>query len=94
MLNDEAKNRLKDLMLQSVKPKTEAKSSDDIFDLKQLNGIEDKMTRGLAKKIYIISKRDGKKSSENLTDIENELQGADKITDDVKTIIKTIRESI
>ena len=74
-------------MLQSVKPKTEAKSSDDIFDLKQLNGIEDKMTRGLAKKIYIKSKREEKKSSEILTDIENELQDADKITDAMQNLI-------
>ena len=94
MLDDQAKELLKKLMLQSVKPKEAPKAQSDIFDLKELNGIEDKMTRGLAKKTYTKSKRDGKKSADILADIEKELQSSEKLTDDVVTVISVIRESI
>jgi len=94
MLDDQAKELLKKLMLQSVKPKNAPKTQSDIFDLKQLNGIEDKMTRGLAKKTYIKSKRDGKQSTDILADIEKELQSSEKLTDDVVAVISVIKESI
>jgi NADH-quinone oxidoreductase subunit I len=94
MLDDQTKELLKKLMLQSVKPKETPKAESGVFDLKKLNDIEDKMTRGLAKKIYTKSKRDGKKSTEILADIENELQSSEKLTDTVAAIITGIRESI
>ena len=95
ILDDHAKELLKKLMLQSVKPKEAPKKiKSDIFDLKELNGIEDKMTRGLAKKTYTKSKRDGKKSADILADIEKDLQSSEKLTDDVVAVISVIRESI
>ena len=81
-------------MLQSAKPKAAHKEDSFIFDLRQLNEIEDKMTRGLAKKTYTKSKRDGKKSADILADIEKELQSSEKFTDDVVAVISAIRESI
>ena len=94
MLNDQAKQLLKQLMLQSAKPKAAAKEESSIFDLKQLNDIEDKMTRGLAKKTYTKSKRDGKNSTDILSDIENELKASDKLIDDVAAVLAKIKESI
>ena len=94
MLDDQAKELLKKLMLQSVKPKETPKVDSDVFDLKKLNDIEDKMTRGLAKKVYTKSKRDGKKSTEILADIESELQSQEKLTGSVDAVITGIRESI
>ena len=94
MLDDQAKELLKKLMLQSVKPKETPKVESDVFDLKKLNDIEDKMTRGLAKKVYTKSKRDGKKSTEILADIESELQSQEKLTGSVDAVITGIRESI
>jgi len=94
MLNDQAKELLKQLMLQSAKPKAAAKEESSIFDLKQLNDIEDKMTRGLAKKTYTKSKRDGKNSTDILSDIENELKASDKLIDDVAAVLAKIKESI
>ena len=85
MLNDQAKELLKQLMLQSAKPKAAAKEESSIFDLKQLNDIEDKMTRGLAKKTYTKSKRDGKNST---------LKASDKLIDDVAAVLAKIKESI
>ena len=52
------------------------------------------MTRGLAKKTYTKSKRDGKKSADILADIEKDLQNSEKLTDDVVAVISAIRESI
>jgi len=94
MLDDQAKELLKKLMLQSVNPKETPKVESDVFDLKKLNDIEDKMTRGLAKKVYTKSKRDGKKSTEILADIESELQSQEKLTGSVDAVITGIRESI
>ena len=94
ILNDQAKDLLKKLMLQSAKPKAAHKEDSFIFDLRQLNEIEDKMTRGLAKKTYTKSKRDGKNSQDILSDIESELKGSDKLTDDAILVLNKIKESI
>ena len=44
------------------------------------------MLRGLAKKVYIKSKKDGMSSEEILFQIESELEKKDKLTDEVKDI--------
>ena len=81
-------------MLASVK-KPKAKSDDAaLFDLKLLNDIEDKMVRGLSKKVYIQGKKAGKISSEVIDDIENELKKAEKLDDSTSKILTSIRESI
>ena len=56
-----------------------------LFDIKSLNGIEDKMIRGSAKKIYMAGKRANKSSSEVVDDILNEL--SDKMDDKTKDLI-------
>ena len=56
-----------------------------MFDIKLLNDIEDKMTRGSAKKIYMAGKRANKSSSEVIDDILNEL--SDKLDDKTKELI-------
>ena len=93
-LTDDVAELLKALMLASVK-KPKAKSDDAaLFDLKLLNDIEDKMVRGLSKKVYIQGKKAGKISSEVIDDIENELKKAEKLDDSTSKILTSIRESI
>ena len=64
--------------------------NDDNF----LNIVEDKLARGLAKKIYTKSKRQDKNSSEILVDIEAALKESDKLTDETVSIINKIKESL
>ena len=93
-LTEDVTELLKALMLASVK-KPKAKSDDAVlFDLKLLNDIEDKMVRGLSKKVYIQGKKAGKTSSEVIDDIENELKKAQKLDDSTSKILTSIRESI
>ena len=94
LLTDDALKLLDNLSSNNKIPKIVEKKSNDIFDLKKLNIIEDKMLRGLAKKVYIKSKKDGMSSEEILLQIESELGKVDKLTDDVKNIISSIRNEI
>ena len=94
LLTDDALKLLDNLSSNNETPKIAEKKTNDIFDLKKLNIIEDKMLRGLAKKVYIKSKKDGMLSEEILLQIESELKKTDKLTDDVKNIIDSIRNEI
>ena len=94
LLTDDALKLLDNLSSNNETPKISEKKTNDIFDLKKLNIIEDKMLRGLAKKVYIKSKKDGMSSEEILLQIESELGKVDKLTDDVKNIISSIRNEI
>ena len=68
-----------------VKEEPIEEQSNSLFDIKSLNGIEDKMIRGSAKKIYMAGKRANKNSSEVVDDILNEL--SDKMDDKTKELI-------
>ena len=94
LLTDDAVKLLDSLVSNNKSSEVVEKKTDQIFDLKKLNVIEDKMIRGLAKKIYIKSKKDEKKSEEILLQIESELEKSDKLTDEIKNIINSIREEI
>ena len=68
-----------------VKEEPIEEQSNVLFDIKSLNGIEDKMIRGSAKKIYMAGKRAKKSSAEVVDDILNEL--SDKMDDKTKELI-------
>ncbi len=70
---------------ENIKEDSAKEQTDVLFDIKLLNDIEDKMTRGSAKKIYMAGKRAKKSSSEVIDDILNEL--SDKLDDKTKELI-------
>ena len=95
MLSDDVSNLLKELMLASIKKPTNSKKEDSaLFDIKLLNDIDDKMARGMAKKIFIKGKKSVTKSIDILNEIENELKKADKYNDSVETTINKIKSAI
>ena len=92
-LTTEVSNLLKTLMLASAKQIKPKSDDSGLFDLKLLNEIEDKMIRGLSKKIYIQGKKAGKTSIEVITDIEKQLKEINKLDDSVSSILSSIRNS-
>tara|TARA_B100002052_G_scaffold241646_1_gene226184 strand:+ start:2117 stop:3469 length:1353 start_codon:yes stop_codon:yes gene_type:complete len=93
-LDDEATQLLKSLILACTKKPDSKPENSGLFDLKLLNSIEDKMIRGLSKKIYIQGKKAKKTSLEVLADIEQELNKTDKFNEDIKNIFTSIKDSI
>ena len=90
LLTDEVKSVIKDMVLSISKaPKA---ASPGLFDIKSLNEIDDKMTRGLAKKIYIAGKKADKTSKEVVVDILGELEKNDKMTDDIKNLLNGLSQ--
>ena len=95
MLSDDVSNLLKELMLASIKKPANSKKEDlTLFDIKLLNDIDDKMARGMAKKIFIKGKKNAMKSIDVLNEIEDELNKADKCNDSVETTINKIKGDI
>ena len=90
LLTDEVKSVIKEMVL-SVSKIPKAPSS-GLFDIKSLNQIDDKMTRGLAKKVYIAGKKANKVSKEVALDILNELEKNDKMNDDIKNLLNGLSE--
>ena len=71
-----------------------AESTGDLplFEITDLNGIDDKMTRGMAKKIYMTGKRADKTRAEVIADLRTGLAEAGKL-DDATTVILNNLES-
>ena len=88
LLGDEVKAVIKEMVLSSSK-KTKAPLS-NLFDIKSLNQIEDKMTRGLAKKVYIAGKKANKNSKEVINEILNALESNDKMSDDIRNLLNEL----
>ena len=80
------KNDQVDNELDSVKKSDYAK----LFEITDLNKIEDRMARGIAKKSYTASKRAKHSSSEALNGIKNALEGAGKLDDAIIKILKSL----
>ena len=70
--------------------KIAATAEKPLFDLANLNGIDDKMARGIAKKIYTSGKRAEKSSLDIIADIRNGLNEASKMNDDVEKILNDL----
>ena len=78
----------------SLKEEENISHSNELFAMKKLNDIDDKVARGLSKKIYIKAKKDDKTSEEILVDIESALKASDKLSGNVLDIINNIKESL
>ena len=62
-----------------------------LFDIKELNFIEDKVTRATAKKIYIAGKRSSKNSSDVIDEILTALKEMDKLNDEIETMLNKLK---
>ncbi len=63
------------------------------LDIKMLNDISDRVTRGIAKKTFVGSERAGKSPNEIADDIKNVLESQGKFNDEVESVLKKIREN-
>ena len=63
---------------------------DGLFDIKKLNDIEDKVTRGSLKKIYMASKRASKNSNETVSDMLSYLDSEDKSSNDINKLLNSL----
>ena len=61
-----------------------------LFEIADLNGIDDKMTRGMAKKIFMAGKRTGKTRTEVIADLRAGLTEAGKLDDATNTILNKL----
>ena len=89
LLTDEVKAVIKEMVLSA--PKKVKTPSLDLFDIKSLNQIDDKMTRGMCKKIYIFGKKANKNSKEVIADILKELEGSEKVSDEIRKLLEGLR---
>ena len=71
----------------AAKPVTAVKPLGGEFDIKSLNGIADKMCRGIAKKAFMAAKRAGKDTTAILADVAQALSDAGKMTEDIQSIL-------
>ena len=69
-----------------------AESTGDLplFEITDLNGIDDKMTRGMAKKIYMTGKRADKTRAEVIADLRTGLTEAGKLDDATAVILNNL----
>ena len=61
-----------------------------LFEITDLNGIDDKMTRGMAKKIYMTGKRADKARAEVIADLRTGLTEAGKLDDATAVILNNL----
>jgi formate hydrogenlyase subunit 6/NADH:ubiquinone oxidoreductase subunit I len=61
-----------------------------LFEIADLNGIDDKMTRGMAKKIYMTGKRADKTRAEVIADLRTGLTEAGKLDDATAVILNNL----
>jgi formate hydrogenlyase subunit 6/NADH:ubiquinone oxidoreductase subunit I len=83
--------------VQSIKENPENKVSDEtqinlpLFEIGDLNEIEDKMVRGMAKKIYTVGKRADKSRDEVIAEIRLALQDVDKLDESIEKILTSLK---
>jgi hypothetical protein len=68
----------------------ELKKDADLFDIVDLNAIDDKMCRGMAKKIYTKGKRADKDRMEVINEIRASLIEMDKMDESIEEILKSL----
>jgi len=61
-----------------------------LFEIAELNGIDDRMTRGMAKKIFMAGKRADKTRAEVIDDIRAGLTEAGKLEDATAAILNKL----
>ena len=71
---------------------TESEEDLPLFEITELNGIDDRMTRGIAKKIFTAGKRAEKSRREVISDIRDSLKSADKLDDSTAEILINLED--
>lgn len=72
------------------KPAADPEGDLPLFEIVDLNGIDDKMTRGMAKKIFMAGKRTNKTRTEIIADLRVGLAEAGKLDDATATILNNL----
>tara|TARA_B100000029_G_scaffold155326_1_gene150660 strand:- start:232 stop:1686 length:1455 start_codon:yes stop_codon:yes gene_type:complete len=75
----------------TIKNNESDESKDILFDIKELNKIEDKMARGISKKVYIAGKRNNKQPKEIIEEILISLKDSDKISDAIIQLLNKLK---
>ena len=73
-------------------PKSEPTGDLPLFEITELNGIDDRVARGTAKKVYLAGNRNGKSRAEVLEDIGAALEGIGKMNDLVISILRNLEK--
>ena len=71
----------------SAKDSSDPNKESALFVITDLNGIDDRMARGMAKKIYTAGKRANKTSKEVVDEIKNAISEAGKMDDSIMLIL-------
>ena len=87
-------DQLIDAPLEKKEEQSNESKDEGLFEITDLNDIDDKMARGIAKKIFTAGKRSEKSRSVVIKDIGNSLKEAGKLNDGIEKNIKEIRELI
>ena len=74
-------------------PATEPAGDLPLFEITALNGIDDRVARGTAKKVYLAGKRKEKSRLEVLKDICSALEEIGKMNDSTVSILKNLEEN-
>ena len=80
---------------QATEPAPSAEPAGDLplFEITALNGIDDRVARGTAKKVYLAGKRKEKSRLEVLKDIGSALEEIGKMNDSAVSILKNLEEN-
>ena len=80
---------------QATEPAPAAEPAGDLplFEITALNGIDDRVARGTAKKVYLAGKRKEKSRLEVLKDIGSALEEIGKMNDSVVSILRNLKEN-
>ena len=73
-------------------PKSEPAGDLPLFEITELNGIDDRVARGTAKKVYLAGNRNGKFRAEVLKDIGAALEEIGKMNDLVISILRDLEK--
>ena len=91
----DAEVQVKSMEESSNEPSTISQTEKEypLFEITELNGIDDKMTRGMAKKIYTAGKRAKKSRMKVITDIRESLKSAGKLDDPTAAILANLESN-
>ena len=78
----------KDIVIDNQEDKED--KTKELFDIKKLNDIDDKMIRGIAKKVYMSGKRADKKSEDVIDDIKLAINDSGKMTKEIEALLGEI----
>ena len=78
---------------QAAEPAAEPAGDLPLFEITALNGIDDRVARGTAKKVYLAGKRKGNSRLEVLKDIGFALEEIGKMNDSVVSILRNLEEN-